>query len=162
MKQCTLCFLFDDANSRMLMGLKIKGFGAGKINAFGGKQDPGETIEHAACTELLEETGMIVDQAALEKVAEIAFYFPNPPAGKTWDHYVHVYIARKFSGTPTETDEMRPAWFALDKIPYEKMWKADATFLPLLLEGKKFRAVYTFADDCENIAKHEITHVDGL
>ncbi len=33
---------------RVLLGMKKRGFGAGKWNGFGGKVQPGETIEQAA------------------------------------------------------------------------------------------------------------------
>jgi len=33
---------------RVLLGLKKRGFGAGKWNGFGGKVEPGETIEEGA------------------------------------------------------------------------------------------------------------------
>lgn len=33
---------------RVLLGMKKRGFGAGKWNGFGGKVQPGETIEEAA------------------------------------------------------------------------------------------------------------------
>lgn len=33
---------------RVLLGMKKRGFGAGKWNGFGGKVQPGETIEDAA------------------------------------------------------------------------------------------------------------------
>ncbi len=45
-KLYTLVFLVDD--DRVLLGMKKRGFGAGKWNGFGGKVEPGETIEEAA------------------------------------------------------------------------------------------------------------------
>lgn len=45
-KLYTLAFLRRE--SEILLGYKKRGFGKGKWNGFGGKVDPGETIEHAA------------------------------------------------------------------------------------------------------------------
>jgi 8-oxo-dGTP pyrophosphatase MutT (NUDIX family) len=40
----------------ILLGLKKRGFGAGKWNGFGGKVEPGESIVQGARRELLEES----------------------------------------------------------------------------------------------------------
>ena len=47
-KLLTLLFVLDRAHSRVLLGLKKRGFAEGRWNGFGGKVDPGETIEEAA------------------------------------------------------------------------------------------------------------------
>jgi hypothetical protein len=45
-KLYTLAFVLD--SRRILLGMKKRGFGAGRWNGFGGKVDPGESIESAA------------------------------------------------------------------------------------------------------------------
>ena len=45
-KVLTLAFIRD--GGRLLLGMKKRGFGAGKWNGFGGKVDPGETILQGA------------------------------------------------------------------------------------------------------------------
>ena len=45
-KVLTLAFIRD--GERLLLGMKKRGFGAGKWNGFGGKVDPGETILQGA------------------------------------------------------------------------------------------------------------------
>ena len=42
----------------ILMGLKKRGFGAGKLNGVGGKQEAGETIEECAVSENQKEIGV--------------------------------------------------------------------------------------------------------
>ncbi len=39
----TLCLIVDDG--RILLGMKKRGFGAGRWNGFGGKVEEGESIE---------------------------------------------------------------------------------------------------------------------
>ena len=39
---------------------------------------------------------------------------------------------------------MRPQWFDLTKIPYDKMWADDERWYPKMLEGKTFKAYYLF------------------
>ncbi|XP_049417355.1 oxidized purine nucleoside triphosphate hydrolase isoform X2 [Epinephelus fuscoguttatus] len=83
---------------RVLLGMKKRGFGVGKWNGFGGKVQPGETIESAARRELEEESGLTVD--ALEKIGNIKFEF----VGETQLLDVHVFRADDYNGEPTESE----------------------------------------------------------
>ncbi|XP_026113502.1 oxidized purine nucleoside triphosphate hydrolase [Carassius auratus] len=123
---------------RVLLGMKKRGFGAGKWNGFGGKVQPGETIEQAARRELLEESGLIVD--TLHKIGNIKFEF----IGETELLDVHVFRADAYKGEPTESDEMRPQWFDTDKIPFGQMWADDVLWFPLMLQKKKFLGYFKF------------------
>ncbi|MEE6523782.1 hypothetical protein FKM82_022824 [Ascaphus truei] len=117
---------------RILLGMKKRGFGAGLWNGFGGKVETGETIEEAARRELWEESGLTVD--TLLKIGRITFEF----VGSSELLEVHVFRADTFSGEPTESDEMRPQWFDLEKIPFGGMWPDDVLWFPLLLQKKTF------------------------
>jgi 8-oxo-dGTP diphosphatase/2-hydroxy-dATP diphosphatase len=140
-KQLTLCLVCD--GSRLLLGMKKRGLGSGRWNGFGGKVEPGETVEDAACRELREECG--VEAKGMEKRGVLEFAFKGDPI----ELEVHVFGATGVSGEPRETDEMRPQWFGLDGIPYDTMWPDDRFWLPLFLEGKKFKG--TFLYDGENV-----------
>ncbi|KAK2112842.1 hypothetical protein P7K49_007108 [Saguinus oedipus] len=104
---------------RVLLGMKKRGFGAGRWNGFGGKVQEGETIEEGAKREL-QESGLTVD--ALHKVGQIVFEFVGEP--ELMD--VHVFCTDSVQGTPVESDEMRPHWFQLDQIPFKDMWPDDS------------------------------------
>ncbi|MGH0140489.1 UNVERIFIED_CONTAM: hypothetical protein FKN15_017611 [Acipenser sinensis] len=123
---------------RVLLGMKKRGFGVGRWNGFGGKVQPGETIEEAARRELLEESSLTVD--TLEKIGQIKFEF----AGETEVLDVHIFRADSFHGQPAESDEMLPQWFDFDKIPFHQMWPDDADWFPLMLQKKKFLGYYKF------------------
>uniref|UniRef100_M4A4D3 Oxidized purine nucleoside triphosphate hydrolase n=1 Tax=Xiphophorus maculatus TaxID=8083 RepID=M4A4D3_XIPMA len=125
---------------RVLLGMKKRGFGAGKWNGFGGKVQPGETIEEAARRELQEESGLTVD--VLDKIGNIKFEF----VGETEMLDVHIFRADKYNGEPTESEEMRPQWFDCDKIPFSQMWADDVLWFPLMLQKKKFVGYFKFQD----------------
>lgn len=122
----------------VLLGLKKRRFGAGQWNGFGGKVDKGETIEEGAKRELKEESGLEVEE--LSKRGIIEFSFQNDP--KILE--VHIFLIEKFSGMPIETEEMKPEWFKIKDIPYEKMWSDDKFWFPLFLAGKKFKGTFLF------------------
>ncbi|MBI5303471.1 MAG: 8-oxo-dGTP diphosphatase [Chloroflexi bacterium] len=151
MRDATLVFLLD--GDKILLGYKKQRFGAGKWNGFGGKIEDGESIADAAARELREESSVIVAPDDLMPVARIEFFFPAKPE---WDQVVHTFIATRWRGEPSETDEMSPRWFATNSIPYATMWADDQHWLPRVLQGKHVAAKFTFGDDNETITHAEI------
>lgn len=149
-KVSTLCIIHQHPN--ILLGFKKKGFGEGKWNGFGGKVERGETIEEAARREVEEEAGIVVD--GMRKVGVVDFEFKSDPEIL----HVHIFLAKKFFGEPRESEEMRPAWFDVEQIPYEGMWLDDKHWLPLLLSGKKFRGRFLF-DGFDTIVDKNISIV---
>ena len=135
----------------MLLGAKLRGFGQGKVVGFGGKIEDGETVEQAAVRELHEETGLRVAPGQLEEVAQLTFLFPARP---DWDHLVHVFLARGWSGEPVGSAEISAQWYDLDAIPYNQMWDDDRYWLPRVLAGERLRATFIYADDCETVREY--------
>jgi len=126
----------------VLLGMKKRGFGLGKWNGFGGKVEPGETIEAAALRELEEES--CVKASGVELRGKITFTFLTIPEVLK----VSVFEAvGPMVGEPQETEEMMPQWYAESEIPYEKMWADDKYWVPLFLEGKQFKALFEFDDE---------------
>jgi 8-oxo-dGTP diphosphatase/2-hydroxy-dATP diphosphatase len=141
-KILTLCLV--QKNGQLLLGLKKRGFGAGRWNGFGGKVEMGETIEEAARRELFEESGLRAEN--LEVVGRIDFEFQD-----TGDNLeVHVFRCTEFSGEPAESEEMLPQWFPQDNPPLDKMWSDDKYWLHLLVAGKKFEAKFLFDSEKNN------------
>ncbi|MCJ7816431.1 MAG: 8-oxo-dGTP diphosphatase [Candidatus Aenigmarchaeota archaeon] len=158
MKHVTLCLVVG--KGKILLGMKKQGFGKGKYNGFGGKVKRIETIEQAAVRELAEEAG--IQAQKIRKVCELAFVFPHVPKIKRWDQIVHVFLVEKWKGKPIESKEMKPKWFAFDEIPYGRMWEDDRHWLPLVLKGKKIRAMFVFGEDDNSIKSMEIKLVEKL
>lgn len=142
-KVLTNLYVVQDA--RVLLGMKKRGFGAGKWNGFGGKVEEGETIEAAADRELREEAGIAVTDK--ERIGIIKYKY----AGKPNPLEVHVFRASRVVGEPTETEEMVPRWFSADELPLASMWADDPFWFKFLLSGERFEASFSFADDMQTI-----------
>lgn len=99
-KILTLCIIRQ--NNKILLGMKKRGFGAGRWNGFGGKLLEGETIEDGARRETKEEAG--VDLIDLNKVGIIDFEFE----GNSEILQVHIFKINEFLGKPAESEEMKP------------------------------------------------------
>lgn len=147
-KLLTLVIIHKDG--KVLLGMKKRGFGAGNWNGFGGKVEEGESIEAAAKRELQEESGLTAP--LLTKLGMLDFSWQSKPEDIL---QVHIFKATDFSGQLTESEEMKPQWFHVNEIPFEKMWPNDKYFYPLFLENKKFTGKFVF-DEHNNIAEHEL------
>ncbi len=155
MRDNTLCFLSrGNPPQEVLLGLKKKGFGLGKYAGFGGGVGAGETVAEAACRELEEEAGIKISGHDLYQVAHLTFLFPAKP---TWNQVVHVFLATIWIGSPVESEEMKPAWYAFEDIPFDCMWDDAIYWLPLILRGKKIKAIFAFKDDNETLDKATIS-----
>ncbi|MCL5976039.1 MAG: 8-oxo-dGTP diphosphatase [Candidatus Parvarchaeota archaeon] len=159
LRDVTLCYLFDKNTNKILIAMKKRGFGAGKLNGVGGKVEKGESITDALLRETKEEIN--VNLKEFEKVAVINFYFKNNPSDKDFNQRAHVFIAYKWEGEPVESEEMAPQWMDIKGLPLEKMWSDDKYWLPDILLGKKITAYFLFNDD-NSIAEMEIKETDSF
>ena len=116
---------------------KKRGLGAGKINAPGGRLEPGETALEAAIRETEEEVG--VTPVSPSHRGELHFQFLDGLA-----LHCAVYLAEGCIGEPIETEEAIPHWMEPSAIPYHEMWADDIHWLPGLLRGGKFRGYFHF------------------
>ncbi|MCA9869763.1 MAG: 8-oxo-dGTP diphosphatase [Caldilineae bacterium] len=151
MKHATLCLPISDARRQILLGVKLRGFGQGKLVGFGGKIEDGETVAEAAARELCEETGLRAAPDQLQEVAQLTFLFPAQPG---WNHLVHVFLARRWTGEPVGSAEISAEWYDLHHIPYDRMWDDDRYWLPQVLAGQHLRATFIYGDDNETVQQY--------
>lgn len=144
LRDVTLCYLINRESSKVILALKKRGFGVGKLNGVGGKLKEGESIEEAMLRETKEEIN--VELTSYRKVATINFYFGGTKPNPDFNQRVHVYIGDEWNGTPSESEEMKPEWFDTDSIPLDMMWDDDKYWLPYVLKGKTVDASFLFGD----------------
>jgi ADP-ribose pyrophosphatase YjhB (NUDIX family) len=144
--------LFVIRGGQALLIRKKRGLGAGKINAPGGRLEPGETQLEAAIREVKEEVG--VQPIAPRERGELNFQFLDGYALRC-----HVFSADDCEGELIETDEATPMWTSLGALPYDEMWDDDRLWLPLLLSGRTpFLGRFIF--DGETMRSHVIESHD--
>lgn len=132
--------LFVVRGGRILLIEKKRGLGAGKINGPGGRLEPGETPRECAVREVEEE--LLITPAGVAHCGELMFQFID-------GYSIHgtVFRASGYRGTPTETPEAVPLWYALDEIPFERMWQDDPVWFPHMLARRPFAGRFIFDGD---------------
>ena len=134
-EQAVLCFIFRD--QEVLLIEKLRGLGAGKVNAPGGRIEAGETALQAAIREVQEE--VTVTPQDLSHLGNLKFAFVDG-----YNLECLVFRAESHIGTPSSTPEAIPFWNAIDTLPYERMWADDREWLPYLLRHESFTGQFVF------------------
>ncbi len=136
----TAVLTFIRREGHLLLILKKRGLGHGKVNAPGGRLEPGETPEQAAVRETREEVGLT--PLGLRAAGRLDFAFTDG-----YSLRCHVFTASACEGTLRETDEAAPFWCAEEEIPYGRMWADDRLWIPLMLDACPFEAQFIFDGD---------------
>ncbi|MCL2557541.1 MAG: NUDIX domain-containing protein, partial [Treponema sp.] len=74
-ERAVVVYIVDGARGKVLLILKKTGLGKGKVNAPGGRIEPGESPLQAAIRECIEEVS--ITPLAPEKRAELRFQFAS-------------------------------------------------------------------------------------
>jgi 8-oxo-dGTP diphosphatase len=159
---------------RLLLGEKVvpnsaTTVGSGMLNGPGGKlieayggiaavwhDKYAETPEQCVCRETHDECGIVVEPSALRPHGTLSFYWPEHKM--SWNQLVHVYVCGTFSGEPQGTDEMAGwDWFAIDDLPWQRMFQADQYWLPhVLVNHKTIQAVFEYDHDLRQVRRFDI------
>ena len=149
-----LCYLLEgplEAPASILLGMKHLGFGAGRVVGLGGHIEAGEDSWAAACREVAEESALVVRREDLVHRAEVLFSFPTEPS---WDSLVSVFVANRWQGQLTPSDEITPTWYPVDDLPLELMWDDARYWLPQLLSGSELLRAHITFDASNSVVAH--------
>lgn len=149
-----MCFLVK--GNKVLLAMKKRGFGAGKWNGVGGKVAPDENIKDATVREANEEIEVAINPADLKECGSIKFSFKENPG---WNQEVHIFLTEKWESEPVESEEMRPAWYEKDKLPFNEMWVDDPHWLPKVLAGKKIEGEFLFTNGGQGIENFDVREI---
>ena len=136
----TLLFVVREGEGRVLLIRKKRGLGAGKINAPGGRIEPGESPMAGAIRECQEE--LHITPTGVTDSGELSFQFADGYA-----LHARVFRASGFEGVPTETDEAIPIWAPASDLPFSEMWTDDALWIPHMLARRRFSGRFVFDGD---------------
>ena len=139
-ERAVIVYITDKEQQKVLLIMKKRGLGKGKVNAPGGRLEQGESFLDAVVRECREEVN--ITPLAPEKRMELHFQFCSGYA-----LYGEAFFTDSWEGEARPSDEADPFWCDLDKLPWDNMWEDDRHWLPLALQGKKFRGYYVFDDD---------------
>jgi len=48
---------------------------------------------------------------------------------------------------PSETESIKPMWFDIGEIPWERMWADNEYWLPKVLSGQRVDAIFLYSGD---------------
>jgi len=151
----TLLFLIR--NNQILLSLKKRGFGEGKLNGIGGKVEKGESIDAAVVRECKEEIG--VTPTYFSKVADLEFI--EWLKGNKERVRTEVFLCEDWEGEPAASEEIEPRWVSCDDLPIGEMWPDHKFWLQQILAGERVKASFEYDKD-DNLLKHNVTLVDSF
>ena len=137
----TLCYVKNNGCTLMVhRNKKANDIHEGKWNGLGGKFEPGETPEECVVREVLEESGLSIQNPKLCGLLMFPHFKGN-------DWYVFVFTAADFSGELIDSPEGQLEWISDEKILSLNLWQSDHIFLPWIREGTFFSAKFEYDGD---------------
>lgn len=127
-KIAAICYIVKDNKTLMIDRIKepFKGF----LVAPGGKKEDGEAIEDCVKREIIEETGLIINNPVLKVVTtEIG------PDNYNW--ILFIYVCSESFGEVKESDEGKLIWIEIENLKNERLSKIDKEILPYLFSDNK-------------------------
>ena len=130
MRMTTLCYIEKDGSYLMMHRVKKdQDENAGKWIGIGGHMKEDETPEECVRREIIEETGLTVDNLKLRGI--LTFILP------AWgNELTFLYTASTKEEVSRECSEGILKWIPVDEVMGLPLWEGDRKFLPLLKEEK--------------------------
>jgi len=145
----TLCYIQRDGCTLMVhRNKKANDIHEGKWNGLGGKFEAGETPEECVIREVLEESGLSIQNPRLRGLLMF-------PRFKGNDWYVFVYTAKEFSGELSESPEGRLEWIPDEILSRLNLWESDSIFFPWIRAGRYFSARFEYEGDI--LKRYDVT-----
>ena len=139
----------DRDRARVLLGFHKSGRWAGFYTGFLDEVRGGEDPVDAAVRIAGEQAGIV--PGPFDHLATFVF------SSEAWGMARELeFLAESHTGEPRESPNIRPEWFALDAIPFDRMPADDALWYPDVLERKKMRGHFDFAPDGKTLLVHQI------
>ncbi len=147
MRLTTLCYIEKDGSYLMMHRTKKEqDENARKWIGIGGHMKEDETPEECVRREIIEETGLAVEDLKLRGV--LTFILP------AWgNELTFLYAASTKEEVSRECPEGVLKWIPVDEVMDLPLWEGDRTFLPLLKEEKdcfSMKLVYDEEDNLQN------------
>ena len=139
MKLATLCYLKAQGKTLMIHRIKkANDMHQGKWNGLGGKLDPGETPEECVIREVCEESGLTIVDPQLKGLLT----FPNFANNEDW--YAFIFVAKKFQGHLTDSNEGVLKWIEDEQLLDLELWEGDKIFIPWLEQTGFFSGKFVY------------------
>ena len=145
MKKKETTLLIIKKEDKILLARKKRGFGLGKWNGIGGKIENKETPSEAMIRETEEE--IFTTPIEYKKIG--IMHFIEYDKEEKIHVNMHLYIATKTKGLPKESEEMLPAWFSIEHLPWEEMFEDVKYWLPYLLQEKEIEGYFEYDKNCK-------------
>lgn len=124
----TICHIEKDGKYLMLHRVKKKNdLNENKWVGIGGKFEDKESPEQCNAREVLEETGLTVKNAKYRGI--VTFVSDKWPT-----EYMHIFVAKDFSGEIIECDEGDLEWIHKKDLLSLSLWEGDKIFLELIAD----------------------------
>ncbi len=144
----TLCYIIK--NNKVLLIEKKRGIGSGMWNGVGGKIEDNETVLQGAVREVQEEIGVTPINPKIIGFNKFSF---NDKSFMD----VFIVVSNNFTGQLKETEEAKPEWFDIDKLPWDNMWCDDPHWMHLMFNNRKFVGIYDINKRTNKLNYHKIT-----
>jgi 8-oxo-dGTP diphosphatase len=106
----------------------------------GGKVEAVETAEECVIREVLEESGLVIQNPHLHGLLVFTNFKGN-------DWYVFVFPAKEFSGELIDSPEGKLEWIPNSNLTRLNFWQSDHIFFAWIQEGKFFSAKFEYEGD---------------